>query len=243
MFKIVQTLERGKKELTIVPSAWEISGVLFWPKSRADKLIKINSMPESNWFEMPCILKRSNLDLESADKELEKMLNQCDTEEDQNHEYSTSVSKKKAPVRLPKRSENSSFFDVNDLVIQTCSAPTEKQETSSATSIINNLNKCNKNNIYIQDSRILNPEPGDFITLDQESLCSPNIALGNSVVIDENKLNEVFAQLNIVKENQEKIMYSLARFETLLDMVVSSIKKSPASSSTEINTHEKIKND
>lgn len=42
---IVQTVENGKPQLCIVPESWEMNGILFWPKNKADKLVKSQSMP------------------------------------------------------------------------------------------------------------------------------------------------------------------------------------------------------
>lgn len=104
MFKIVQTLEKGIKELTIVPSAWENNNVLFWPKRRADKLIKYpQSTPEEGWFSMKCTLKRCNLSCYSdAEEELENMLER-DDETEQDEEQPKNIRKKRPRVLLPKK--------------------------------------------------------------------------------------------------------------------------------------------
>lgn len=79
-FKIVQTKEAGKPtpSLTVVPSAWESNGVLFWPPKRiknANKLIRDqNSAPECDWDQYPCKIKRDNFLLyESAEAEIGAM--------------------------------------------------------------------------------------------------------------------------------------------------------------------------
>lgn len=85
MFKIVETVEKNKKNLTIVPSSWEENNVLWWPKYRADKLIQdVNSEPDPTWFKMKCRLKRSHLfNIDVAEEELERMVSKDDTEQEE----------------------------------------------------------------------------------------------------------------------------------------------------------------
>lgn len=101
MFKIVQTIERGLKQLTIVPSGWEYNNQLHWPKLGAEKLIRTaNSLPEANWFTMACKLKRNHLfNYEIAEEELNRMLENDDTEQEDILEVQT---KKRPSVKLPK---------------------------------------------------------------------------------------------------------------------------------------------
>lgn len=98
MFKIIQTLERGSQKLSIVPAQWELDGELAWPKSRADRLIKISdSKPDDTWFRMPCKLKRNHLiNYQIAEEELDRMLEQDDT---------TDQEEKTIPVGSRKRSK------------------------------------------------------------------------------------------------------------------------------------------
>lgn len=58
MWKIVETLEKGKLHLTVIPYQWEVNGKLFWPRAKSDTLINdSNSVPGEKWFEMSCKLK------------------------------------------------------------------------------------------------------------------------------------------------------------------------------------------
>lgn len=108
MFKIVQTIEGSKLELTIVPTAWECNNVLKWPKKNAHKMQKIaSSLPESHWFQMKCKVKRNNLPTyEIAENELEKMLEVEDTEQEES--VPTKVSERPSRILIPNRKyENS----------------------------------------------------------------------------------------------------------------------------------------
>ncbi|CAG9760293.1 unnamed protein product [Ceutorhynchus assimilis] len=87
-FKIVQTREPGHKlpSLSIVPSAWEKDGTLFWPPAKKKGLLfKIirdgNSRPETDWVPQPCTKKRQTfLSYEAADLELTAMQTKSDSE-------------------------------------------------------------------------------------------------------------------------------------------------------------------
>lgn len=81
MFKIVQTIERNKPVLSVVPGAWESDGILYWPKNKTNKLIKNkNSVPSQDWLEMSCTLERSDLtNYDEAIQELNTMCNKGDT--------------------------------------------------------------------------------------------------------------------------------------------------------------------
>lgn len=101
MFKIVQTTERGKPQLCIVPAAWERNGTLYWPRKKAEKLvIDGSSIPGDDWFEMTCVVKRTKLKtLAAAETELEEML-ECD---DTDASPALQQPPKKAKVILPRK--------------------------------------------------------------------------------------------------------------------------------------------
>ncbi|XP_055526995.1 uncharacterized protein LOC129719627 [Wyeomyia smithii] len=81
-FKIIQTCEEGNLCLSIVPSAWERDGVLWWPKTTgvAKLLRDENSHPTSKWQTMQCIKKRVCRSRAEAESELNKMEALSDTE-------------------------------------------------------------------------------------------------------------------------------------------------------------------
>lgn len=116
MYKIVETIEKGSKQLTVVPQAWEQEGILFWPKMKAEKLIKIGtSIPEDSWFQMSCKLKRRELETyETAEKELRAMLKKEDSTESEEPEVVPRP--KRVRVMLPKKS--TSGYDFNEMAIK-----------------------------------------------------------------------------------------------------------------------------
>lgn len=117
MFKIVQTIERGQKHLCTVPDKWENAGYLYWPKSKAEKLIlEGNSVPSSDWLEMRCVLKRRNLaSYEEAENEISKMMYVTDTDEQDQGIFQQK--RKKAKVLLPQSSRAESSANFNEVAL------------------------------------------------------------------------------------------------------------------------------
>lgn len=74
-FKIVSTQRRGRAELCTLPSHWESTAKLKWPKFNADYLCKNeNAQPSPDWISMNCTLKRNNFTtFEDAEEELSNM--------------------------------------------------------------------------------------------------------------------------------------------------------------------------
>ncbi|KAG5870559.1 hypothetical protein JTB14_010625 [Gonioctena quinquepunctata] len=93
MFKIVETIEKGNKELTVVPKRWEQCGTLFWPKKFAYKYQQDpKSAPDPNWMFIPCKTKRQGFaSFRMAEAELSKMLdtNESITENEEQQSPST----------------------------------------------------------------------------------------------------------------------------------------------------------
>lgn len=87
-FKIVQTKERGEILLSVVPSRWELDGVLKWPRSGTIKPSTFhsmqqdeNSVPSTDWIEVKCRLKRQYPTYDEAKSYSKQMSDQSDTEE------------------------------------------------------------------------------------------------------------------------------------------------------------------
>ncbi|CAH0561720.1 unnamed protein product [Brassicogethes aeneus] len=120
MYKIVETIERGSKQLTVVPQAWKKGGVLFWPKMKTEKLNKIGtSIPKDSWFQMGCKLKRKELETyESAELELCAMLNKEDSTESEEQEVVPL--KKRARVMLSKKNTG---YECNEISMKAVSMP------------------------------------------------------------------------------------------------------------------------
>lgn len=64
-FKLVQTKEKSRILLSIVPQRWEANNTLKWPKTGQVKKSEFNSMlrdenssPGENWMEVNCRVKR-----------------------------------------------------------------------------------------------------------------------------------------------------------------------------------------
>lgn len=91
-FKVVQTRNKsGGCDLCVVPSAWESNKILKWPNLLTKKITKIISdplsTPESDWREIHCELKRSNLaTYELAEKEVAVMMANSDTADSSSNE-------------------------------------------------------------------------------------------------------------------------------------------------------------
>lgn len=82
-FKIVETIERGKPQLSIVPSCWEKKGLLRWPPKKypINKLVtNENSIPQADWLTIKCVLKRTSiLSYSRAEEEIDMMAQYSDT--------------------------------------------------------------------------------------------------------------------------------------------------------------------
>lgn len=102
-FKVVQTSERGKTLLSCVPQKWESDGILMWPRSKADKLLKAEeSTPNEEWLSMTCTVKRNNLSYHEAQLAMNLMSDYTDTDEDNN-----------CSLPPPKqKGENNNFNDI-----------------------------------------------------------------------------------------------------------------------------------
>ncbi|KAG5875551.1 hypothetical protein JTB14_019500 [Gonioctena quinquepunctata] len=132
MFKIVETIEKGNKELTVVPKRWEQCGTLFWPKKFA---YKYQQYPESasdpNWMSIPCKTKRQGFtSFQMAKAELSKMLdtNESTTENEEQKSPSTMLKRPRRAVKvlLPKTSQLST--DLNDLAASCTASVNDEQE-------------------------------------------------------------------------------------------------------------------
>uniref|UniRef100_A0A6E8V386 DUF4806 domain-containing protein n=1 Tax=Anopheles coluzzii TaxID=1518534 RepID=A0A6E8V386_ANOCL len=82
--KIVQTIEGGEACLSVVPSRWEVKGILHWPKKHlvAKLQLEEDSVPSDTWEKLNCIKKEFATRAEAYD-ELKKMEEKSDTEVDE----------------------------------------------------------------------------------------------------------------------------------------------------------------
>lgn len=88
MFKIVQTRERNRTLLSIVPHLWEKDNKLYWPNAGEIKrrefeaLMKDgHSSPLHHWKLYPCRKKKENLTYDQAVHMTKMMSDQSDTDE------------------------------------------------------------------------------------------------------------------------------------------------------------------
>ncbi|KAF9791794.1 hypothetical protein SFRURICE_020193 [Spodoptera frugiperda] len=117
-FKIVQTIERGKKFLSCVPSSWENENLLLWPRKGSKKHQRNEySVPGEDWISIPCQLKRSDLTYDEAQMELALMQRESDTEEER---------------RLPRKHNEINITDMNDLALRCI---TNKENNSSVANV------------------------------------------------------------------------------------------------------------
>lgn len=120
-FKIIETFgDKKTHQLRIIPEAWEKNGVLYWPNTEADNLvIQINSTPEENWFQIPCVLKKSKLT--SLKIAREKMNNMSQSDDIDELELIV-PNVKKAKTRLSERNEGTNSKHANgENLAQSCS--------------------------------------------------------------------------------------------------------------------------
>lgn len=116
MFKIVETIENNRKELTIVPAQWENDrGILYFPRRFASKLQReADSAPEPNWLTLPCKVKRKFLpSFETAEEELNQMVDVDDTDKDDQARM-LPIPRKRARVLLPKKKSNTNNDTATD---------------------------------------------------------------------------------------------------------------------------------
>lgn len=93
-FKIVQTREAGKckPSLSLVPSAFEKNGILYWPQNlNTTDMVKIikdaNSVPQAGWLELPAKVKRTSIPTwKIGSKILKDMMAQSDTSNTENED-------------------------------------------------------------------------------------------------------------------------------------------------------------
>ena len=85
-FSIIQTIERGKKALSVVPSGWLQHKTLFWPKKISSKKFNEivrdkNSVVHGEYVALRCTPKRFGfLTYEDAEIELEAMMLNTDSD-------------------------------------------------------------------------------------------------------------------------------------------------------------------
>ncbi|VEN50473.1 unnamed protein product [Callosobruchus maculatus] len=259
MYKIVETVEKGLKQLTIVPSAWETNGRLSWPKNKADKLIKIGeSVPDDNWFNFKCKLKRNHLlSYEIAEEELELMLQKSDTEQDDC--LVIEDRKKRSRVVLKKGNADN---DLNH-VAEACMLPRKtikpqaeiqiEEEGAFPGEIYENADQYRV--LQEEPSHLLSPSQNViYVTSGQDILANNNTmstevsgTLGPSLESLNKQLTTVMQKIENIEYNQNVIMQQfnssnseitmqLAKLETTLDTLINNFMSKNSCSCGTTNT-------
>ncbi|KAL4714559.1 hypothetical protein ACJJTC_006605 [Scirpophaga incertulas] len=209
-YKIVQTIERGKTILVIVPYLWEENGNLWWPPKKTQcKLIKDEqSKPDQKeWRLMGCILKRNNIrTYQLAEAELSLMEENSDT-------------------------------DVNDAGMNASRTTlVQNQEVMKFETIANNLicNQENQDNSCMDYSNVTATATGDTTNenivqiINTETLNFDQI-LANQIILFE-KIENILQNQVITLENQQKIVQKLATQSVQLEEIsvqLAELKESP----------------
>lgn len=102
-FKIVQTVEKGKKYLSVVPHHWEVDQKLYWPTKERPNCSddSENNKPNETFMVYQCTLKRTSIATFKEATEISDVMRlQYDTDEKSIDESATKkVSKRKGPVQ------------------------------------------------------------------------------------------------------------------------------------------------
>ncbi|XP_030745005.1 uncharacterized protein LOC115888657 isoform X2 [Sitophilus oryzae] len=219
MYKIVETIEKGSKQLTVVPQAWEQEGILFWPKMKAEKLIKIGtSIPEDSWFQMSCKLKRRELETyETAEKELRAMLKKEDSTESEEPEVVPRP--KRVRVMLPKKS--TSGYDFNEMAIKAVctdadatTSKTIEYGISSENTLVTDSSEQNVVYSYINADQISD----NNYSVEQSSCLTATI----NDVLPTSALSTILGNQR-TSENQLKILQQLSKLEAMGDVVAGKV--------------------
>nr|XP_023012616.1 uncharacterized protein LOC111502702 [Leptinotarsa decemlineata] len=217
-FKIVQTVEEGQKQLTIVPSSWIHNNQLSWPITGADELIRNPySMPEASWFTIACQLKRSHLmTYEIAEEELKRML-EMDAEQE---EVINSIQPKKQRRLILRRAKPSQ----NDL-------NTSPQECLEA-SLLRPVAKVSEEFPHI----VTEVNVPSTSSLDLQVNNKIDKMLQNQDIVIENQQDIIYnLRHSAERETQLKILQKLAKLEVILNSVANSSNNSTSCSCKNAN--------
>ncbi|XP_055522435.1 uncharacterized protein LOC129716623 [Wyeomyia smithii] len=201
-FKIVQTIEGGESCLSIVPSGWEVDGILHWPKKH--KVVKLSlqedSLPADNWQRINCIKKRQLQTYEEACEELNKMENKSDTEMD---EVST--------TRLPDKRRQQLTTNTRTIANVDLNAYAEQQTADFSSTTTNS-----KDEIFVLNNErmgtglslepIVLSESADSITQNPAQVVYLQPEMVHDNATDSVVATAVLQNLNLILANQSEIM-------------------------------------
>lgn len=223
-FKIVQTVEDGEVCLSIVPSTWEINGVLRWPKKLrlANKLSHMEySQPDSSWDRMMCLKKRELNTRKEAEDELSLMELHSDTENEESHPSKRICRTAKDQNKLAIYSQQ---YDYNNLI------PAETKVDDITTPVsLSHMNT--KSKIVVLQNDIILPAEENTNNMQQSSI----IENGTFDLIHLNNPSD--EKLDLILQNQNKIFVEISKLQTSLDIMGNMFTKYAASANTSNNAN------
>ncbi|XP_062554531.1 uncharacterized protein LOC134219712 [Armigeres subalbatus] len=233
-FKIVQTVEKGELCLSVVPSKWEEDGILHWPKKSVVARLchDENSVPESNWEKLNCVLKRQNLTYAGAYQELERMESIPDTEADENEVVQPKT--KKARRKDVQKKPSNVVKDFNQFLTNPETAKDEfcveyAMENDEEDSTMNPADMVVYEEEYVTENIVETTNSGNEKSLlNAEIECNENLPDKSEDRVDQQEVNnatlaEIVANQIAIQNNQLKMMMSLAQLITSMDILTKKV--------------------
>uniref|UniRef100_A0A1S4GAW0 DUF4806 domain-containing protein n=1 Tax=Anopheles gambiae TaxID=7165 RepID=A0A1S4GAW0_ANOGA len=218
--KIVQTIEGGEACLSVVPSRWEVKGILHWPKKHlvAKLQLEEDSVPSDKWEKLNCIKKREFATRAEAYDELKKMEEKSDTEVDEQ------------VLLRPQRQRHQRVEDCLNFVKQDFNeiAEASNQPQTKNYGIPTDAEEI----IFVNTIDHLTELDQTQLPLKEQSQCStPYIVYVDPASTVQNlestQLATIINNQMHIMENQDNIMQAQAKLLTYSEYVLQSIKENP----------------
>ncbi|XP_045511410.1 uncharacterized protein LOC123706270 [Colias croceus] len=217
-FKIVETVEKGKCLLFIVPSLWETNGILKWPKNCLDvrKLVmNENCLPATGWSASRCRVKRHSIpSFSEAERELGLMLERSDTDDTDREIQNSKVQCQKEYVNYNALAEQLVFKTPTQPSTSSASLHPDLDASTAAEYIVQ----------YVVNEPDVETNSGSMVTLPFETQIPIETQQNNDVnqtiqylqKILQNQYN-MEQKINILETNQKKIFHKLASLSVQLE--------------------------
>ncbi|RVE41229.1 hypothetical protein evm_014121 [Chilo suppressalis] len=221
-YKIVRTFEKGKNMHWIAPSPWERNNIVKWPKHNALKFVKsANTLPQPDWRDIKCQVKRRNIPTyEEAERELDFLLANTDTDEETRVTNSKQASQKEEDLnvlmqQLYADQENSHVCG------EPHNQPVFTVPDNSSSSVITVTNEVN------DSSQIILTSSGDEIL---GTFCLMNEGQNNVAInvtqessdVDKEKQDKMMAT---IIDNQKKMMLKMSSISVQIGNVQSQLNR------------------